>query len=110
MFFQRFQHRLWLLLSLLSLSACALCCPTVTAPAFERIPIGASITEVETQIGPPYKVTTPQPGTQIYHYIERIETGPGVISQNTYLLTVIKGQIVDKQCASDSQALRLQMQ
>ncbi len=99
---------LFILLLSLSLAACSLSSSTMTAPAFERIPIGASITEVETQVGAPYSVSS-QSGMQHYRYIERIQTGPGIISQNTYILTVREGEVIDKQCSNESQSFNLQI-
>jgi hypothetical protein len=81
----------------------------MTASAFERIPIGAPITEVETQVGTPYSTTSLQKGMQQYRYIERIETGPAIISQNTYILIVKEGRVIDKRRANESQTLNLQI-
>lgn len=95
--------------SCLFLSSCAFSSSTMTAPAYENISIGASIKEVKTQVGEPYRMTADQSGVQQYHYIERIETGPGVISQNTYVLTVVDGEVVNKQVSHDAQSLRVQV-
>ncbi len=91
------------------LTSCRLCSPTMTAPAFEQIPIGSSILEVEAQVGSPYRVTTPKAGVQHYYYIERIQTTPNSISQNTYVLTVVDGQVVDKQSLNESSPFNFQI-
>jgi hypothetical protein len=80
----------------------------MTASTFECIPIGAPITEIEAQVGTPYS-TTSQKGIEQYRYIERIETGPGVVSQNTYVLIVKEGRVIDKRRANESQMLNVQI-
>lgn len=105
----KFSFFFWLLLFCSILSSCAFSSPTITAPVFESIPIGASISEVKTQIGKPYRITTGPNGVEYYQYIERLETGPGIITQNTYLFTVMNGQITDKQSANSARSLNLQI-
>lgn len=80
----------------------------MTAPDFDRIQKGAPISEVIAEAGEPFNISSPQEGMQQYRYIERIETGPGTISQNTYILTVVNGRVVDKQRTTDARPLDLQ--
>ena len=93
---------------LLALPSCSLTNRSMTAPDFDRISIGASISEVVDEAGEPFNITSLQNGAQQYRYVERIETGPGLISQNTYVLTVVNGQVVDKQRLDESQSLNIQ--
>lgn len=109
-FLSRFNSLLWVLPGgLLFLSSCSLFSPNMTAKAYERIPIGSSVAEVEAQVGLPYRMTSPQAGVQQYYYLERIETGPGSLSQNTYVLTIVDGEVVNKQRLNEFNSLNLQI-
>ena len=96
------------LCTLLALASCSLSGRAMTAPDFDRIQKGAPISEVIAEAGEPFNISSPQEGMQQYRYIERIETGPGTISQNTYILTVVNGRVVDKQRTTDARPLNLQ--
>jgi hypothetical protein len=80
----------------------------MTASAFEQIPIGMSTTELDGQVGAPYRIASKE-GWQQYYYLERIQTGPSSHAQNTYILTIKDGEIVDKQCLNESQSLNFQI-
>lgn len=87
--------------SVLILPACNLSSARMTAPVFDTIAIGSSIDAVEEQAGPPYSVKEEKGGIQVYQYVERIQIGPAVNAQNTYLLTVVNGVVVGKKCLKD---------
>lgn len=93
----------------LFLTSCSLSSPTMTASAFDCIPIGAPVSQLEAQVGTPYEITSAsQAGTQQYCYIERLEVGPGAVAQNTYFLTVKNGQVINKKCSNESKTLNVQ--
>lgn len=80
----------------------------MTAQAFDCIAIGTPVEVVEEQAGKPYRITTKKE-MQHYYYIERIQTSPNGNAQNTYILTVKKGVVVDKQSSNESKALNIQV-
>lgn len=87
--------------SVLVMSSCSLSSKVMNASTYDSIAIGASIEAVEEQAGPPYSVKEERDGTEVYRYIERIQTSPAASSQNTYLLTVINGVVVHKKRIED---------
>jgi len=90
------------------LTACHLSSPTMTSMAFERIPLGASVIEVEEQAGTPYRIKS-KGDVKTYYYIERIQIGPNQNAQNTYTLVVKDGKVIDKGCSNESRSLNLQV-
>ena len=66
------------------------------------------MTEIEKQVGKPYRITSQQ-GTEHYYYLERIQIGPNLNAQNTYVLTVKDGTIIDKQCYNEAQSFQFQI-
>lgn len=95
-------------LLLCALSSCSLSGKAMTQPDFEQIQRGMTIEQVIAESGEPYTVTSSQDGKQRYTYIERIDTGPGRVSQNTYTLIVVNGQVVDKCSSNDASVLNFQ--
>ena len=93
---------------LLALSSCGFSSSAMTGPDFDRIPRGASIATVVEEMGEPYNISSTAPGVLQHRYIERIETGPGQTSQNTYDLIVVDGQVIDKQRSNESKPINLQ--
>lgn len=79
------------------LSSCNLASPVMTGQTYDSISIGTPVQVVEKQAGKPYRITDKKEMKQ-YYYIERIQTSPSGNAQNTYILTVKEGIIVDKQC------------
>lgn len=80
----------------------------MTAQTYNCIAVGTPIEEVEKQAGKPYRISS-QKGTEQYCYIERIQTGPSGNAQNTYVLTVKEGVVIDKQCTHASQSLNVEV-
>lgn len=93
---------------LLALSSCGFSSRAMTGPDFDQIQRGAPIAAVLEEMGEPYNISSTAPGVLQYRYIERIETGPGLTSQNTYDLIVVDGQVVDKQRSNESRPINLQ--
>lgn len=79
--------------------------PVMSQQSFDGIGVGSMITQVKEQVGEPYEIEKLDNGVEVYHYIERIEIGSNTTAQNTYLLTVSKGRVVDKRCLSTSNPL-----
>lgn len=96
-------------LGMLVFSSCCLSCATMTAPTFERIQIGAPVAALEAEAGPPFRMTTDKSGNHYYHYLERIQIGPETTCQNTYIITIKEGQVVDKQQLQDSSSFNVQV-
>ncbi len=102
----QFSFLLWYALALMILSLFSCTSPLMTRSAYEGIPIGAPIAEVEAQVGPAYEVIAGnQPDISYYRYIERIEIGPGSINQNTYTLTIVDGKVADKRLSHCSKGV-----
>jgi hypothetical protein len=80
----------------------------MTTSSFECIPIGMPVAEMEAQVGSPYRIVS-QEGMQNYYYIERIQTGPNHSAQNTYVLTVKEGVVINKKCSNESKSLNFQV-
>lgn len=80
---------------------------TISQREFEQIQVGQPINEMQEFIGSPYDVKKEKDGSMTYRYIERIEVGPGIIQQNTYLFKVINGKVVDKQCIDNSSRINI---
>lgn len=90
------------------LLSCHLSTATMTNQTFNRIPVGSSVEVVEELAGPPYDIRTGENGKAYYRYLERIQTGPTQISQETYLLTVVNGKVVAKEQIRGGKLLNLQ--
>lgn len=70
----------------------------MTRETFSRIPIGASVEEVEELAGPPYDIIPGNaPEMSSYRYLERIQTGPNQTTQEVYVLTVVNGKVASKE-------------
>lgn len=78
------------------LCACFSRTPMMTRHSYQEITIGSKITEVQGQIGDPYKIRKLSDGSQEYEYIERIPLGTEVVEENHYFLLVKDGQVVAK--------------
>ena len=97
---------------LLGFSLCVLSCDLSTAvmtkQTYESIQIGTSIEEVEELAGPPYDTSSGEDGKVYYRYLERIQTGPNQVCQETYLLTVTHGRVITKEKKGGTQRLTIQ--
>lgn len=84
------------ILSLLILTACFSRSSAMTGDNFDSIQIGTPIATVEKQVGKPYKIHSKGGNKEEYEYIERIDMGQCLVSENHYYLVVIDGQVVGK--------------
>lgn len=82
--------------SLLFLASCFTSGPRMTSGTYDTIQMGTPIVSIEKQYGQPYAVHSRGPSTQEYEYIERIDMGYNVVSENHYFLVVTDGQVVGK--------------
>ena len=80
----------------------------MTGQAFEKITIGAPVSDLENQVGAPYRILSKGDGEQ-YIYLERIQTGPSGYAQNTYILTVKNGVVINKESKEESSSLNIQV-
>lgn len=102
----RSQPHLWFLpLVFLAILSSCVRGSMATQQDFDTVAIGSSITQFQERVGMPYEIERTTDGTEVYHYIERIEVGPNATVQNDYALTVSKGIIIDKKCFSCTPAL-----
>lgn len=87
----------FLLLALLSA-----CTPQLMNKSnFDQISIGMPVTEVCQLAGEPYRKIKNQPYID-YEYMERFEIGPRTTHQNTYIVTIKDGIVVDKQMKNET--------
>lgn len=84
------------LFSLLLLCACFSRSAVMTADSFDTIQMGTSIAVVESQMGRPYKIHSKGGNREEYEYIERIDMGQCLVSENHYFLIVVNGEVVGK--------------
>lgn len=94
----------WLLIILIAtsmgiLSSCT--GPLMNQQNYNQIQVGMAIEEVQSIAGQPYRVNHPNPSTQTYEYIERFDVGAGKTHQNTYVLTIQNGKVIDKQITNE---------
>jgi outer membrane protein assembly factor BamE (lipoprotein component of BamABCDE complex) len=81
---------------LLFCSACSSHSALMTYAEYAELPVGTTVTEVETKIGQPYAVRKQKDGTEEYEYIERIDSGNNIVAENHYFLIVREGKVIGK--------------
>lgn len=84
------------ILSLAFLCACYQNRALMTSDEFAAIPLGATAKEVEAEHGSPYKIYSRGGNTDEWEYIERIDVGSRIVSQNHYFLIMTNGKVVGK--------------
>jgi hypothetical protein len=84
------------ILSLLVLAACFSRSAMMTGENFDSIQTGTSIATVESQVGKPYRIHSKGGGREEYEYIERIDMGQCLVSENHYFLIVVNGSVTGK--------------
>ena len=85
-----------IILGLILLSSCFSSGPRMTNDSFDQIQTGTPITSIEQEYGKPYAVHSKGPGMKEYEYIERIDLGYNVVSENHYFIVVTDGKVVGK--------------
>lgn len=68
----------------------------VTYSDYAQVKTDEPIASIEEKWGPPYAVRDRKDGSQEYEYIERIEVGNGIVSDNHYILVVRDGKVIGK--------------
>jgi len=84
------------ILALLLLTACFSRYSAMTGNRFDDLQIGTPVATVESQFGKPYKVHSKSGNREEYEYIERINLGQCLMSENHYFLIIVNGQVVGK--------------
>ncbi|MBS0607172.1 MAG: hypothetical protein KF898_10835 [Parachlamydiales bacterium] len=82
--------------ALMLLTACFSRSAAMTGENFDNIQIGTSIASVQSQVGKPYKIHSKGGNKEEYEYIERIDMGQCLVSENHYFLIVVNGQVTGK--------------
>ncbi len=82
--------------ALMFLAACFSRSSAMTGDNFDNIQIGTPIATVENQVGKPYKIHSKGGNKEEYEYIERIDMGQCLVSENHYFLIVVNGQVIGK--------------
>jgi hypothetical protein len=91
----------FLVVFLCLLSSCFSRTSMMTRETFDDIAIGTFINEVEEKVGSPYDVHSIEGGKEEYEYIERIDMGNQLISENHYFLIVLNGQVIGKRMSTE---------
>ena len=68
----------------------------MTGDAFNDIQMGTSVAALEAKVGKPYKIHDKEGGKREYEYVERINMGQCLVSENHYFLVVVNGEVVGK--------------
>ena len=91
----------FLLIFLCVLSSCFSRTSMMTRENFDEISLGTPISEVEEKMGTPYDIHSIKGGKEEYEYIERIDMGNHLVSENHYFLVVYDGQVVGKRMTQE---------
>ncbi|MES2273490.1 MAG: hypothetical protein V4487_04810 [Chlamydiota bacterium] len=94
--------RIYSVLAILFLGACASGGSLMTTNSFYDIPIGASTTEVTQTVGAPYAIHKKEDGSVEYEYIERQKAGARNIQERHYYLLLKEGKVVSKRMQQSS--------
>ena len=68
----------------------------MTYETYDQVKIGTSIESLKADIGKPYAIHAKEGGTEEYEYIERIDMGNTLVSENHYFLIVKDGVVIGK--------------
>lgn len=85
-----------LYLLVLVLFGCSTHSSAMTQPQYDSVVLGTPVSELTDRLGQPYAVHDRGNGIQEYEYIERISMNNELVYENHYFLTVVNGQIVNK--------------
>lgn len=92
-----------LILSFLFMCACFSHTSLMTSETFATIELGTPIAEVKETAGEPYAVHRLEGGAEEYEYIERMDLGHELVTENHYYLKVLNGQVVSKRVTREKQ-------
>lgn len=76
--------------------ACSSKSSVITYSEYTSVEAGMTLEQMEEKLGKPYAIHDRKDGSQEYEYIERIDGGSGVASENHYFLIVNKGVVTGK--------------
>lgn len=77
-------------------AACSSKSSMMTYSEYSSLETGMTVDQMEEKLGKPYAIHERKDGTQEYEYIERIDGGAGITSENHYFLIVKKGNVIGK--------------
>jgi len=84
------------ILFLLLLCSCFSRSSYMTYDRFENIQIGTPVASLKSEVGSPYAIHSKGGDVEEYEYIERIDMGGKVVSENRYFLIVTDGKVTGK--------------
>ena len=85
-----------LFLSLFALASCFSRPALMTYDTYDKVQMGTSIAQLQSDIGKPYAIHKKEGNITEYEYIERIDTGNNLVAENHYFLIVEDGKVVGK--------------
>jgi hypothetical protein len=88
--------KLLAVVGLFSFSSCFSRPSLMTYADYDKVEMGTSIVQLQSEIGKPYTIHTKEGGIVEYEYIERINTGNNLVAENHYFLIVEEGKVVGK--------------
>jgi len=68
----------------------------MTSGRFENIQIGTPVDSIKSEVGSPYAIHSKGGDVEEYEYIERIDMGGRIVSENRYYLIVTDGKVTGK--------------
>ena len=68
----------------------------MTFNEYDKVQVGTPITDLNSEIGKPYSIHHKDNGSDEYEYIERVNTGNNLVSENHYFLIVKEGKVIGK--------------
>ncbi len=85
-----------LLIVIIALSSCFSRPSLMTYSDYDKVQIGTTVGELQSEIGQPYAIHAKEAGTEEYEYVERIDSGNNLIAENHYFLIVKDGKVIGK--------------
>jgi hypothetical protein len=73
----------------------------MTRDTYDDIAIGTPASEVRAQVGAPYAIHSAGGAAEEYEYIERIDLGTEVVSENHYFLIISGGHVIGKRMSRE---------
>ena len=90
-----------ILVLLVTLSSCFSRTAMMTQENYYSIDLGTPVKALEQQVGTPYAVYHLSNGRLEYEYIERINMGNRLLTENHYFLTISDGKVVSKRFTTE---------
>jgi hypothetical protein len=84
------------LIGVISLTSCFSRPALMTFNDYDKVQVGTPIADLRSEIGRPYAIHHKDNGTDEYEYIERVNTGNNLVSENHYFLIAKNGKVIGK--------------